>query len=129
MTSISNREDPVVTNVTFLLWPMILNPPTESTEFQNFCDLMYNGYLQVHECVLDGPDFNPEKTRSEPYLTYFFEDVGSLFDWLCLHTSSSIYLVSIRKLYEWMEHCQTMKKMNQALQEVTLKEIRIDLLT
>lgn len=129
---IDNDNAVVVTNITNIMWPLIDKTLTssyeevvESREFNVFCKAIYGGCLSIHECVLDGPNYDKKRITKEPYLVYYFDDTGTLFDWLCLRSESDIQQ-KIQTFYEKIEQYRLIEKMNESIRNASLFDIRID---
>ena len=134
----SENKEVVVTNITNIVWPLIektlacnYEELIESREFNVFCKAIYGVCLSIHECVLDGPNYDPMRIKKEPYLVYYFDDASSLFDWMCSFQSSDSvtcenFRNKIETFYEKMEHYCLIEKMNESIRKASLFDIRVD---
>jgi hypothetical protein len=79
-----------VVDVTHLVWKLVDSllymPPGElAKSFPLKSNETFA--FQVHECVLDGPQFDAYKVLSAPHMYFYFDDFISLLEWLCLQTT------------------------------------------
>lgn len=109
-----------------MLWPMvekITNQYNENysliltdTEFIQFYQMLMNNTIMVHDCISDGPNYNPLRISEEPYFVYYFDDVASLFDWLCLQSSTSENTKKLQQFYAYIHYYQQIEALNHSLQ-------------
>lgn len=123
----NSDNEVIVTNVTNVLWKFVertlgqsRDMIMDSSEFRFFCKAIYGGSIMVHDCVTEGPNFNRDRLKMEPHFVYYFDDVTSLFDWLCLHVQTEELCTKLQKFYDILHQYQLIEKMNESIRKVSL---------